>query len=80
MRLTYTRHAQRRMQQRSVTKSDVEHALGNFIERKCTPEPSIRYRGPGLNGGILKVWVVPDQGPMSDKIIKSVAWEGVSDV
>ncbi|MEV0925055.1 hypothetical protein AB0I99_07960 [Streptomyces spongiicola] len=44
-----------------------------------TPKDSIRYRGPGVNGGILKVWVVPDAGLTADKIIKSVAWDGVGD-
>ncbi|WP_142142486.1 DUF4258 domain-containing protein [Streptomyces sp. SLBN-31] len=76
MRLTYTRHAQRRMVQRNVTRADIENALQHYIERLATPEPSIRYRGPGLNGDILKVWVVPDGSPGADKTIKSVAWEG----
>lgn len=76
MRLIYTGHARRRMRQRKVTTQDVENALHNYFERIGTPEPSIRYRGPGVSGATLKVWVVPDSGPRADKTIKSVAWEG----
>ncbi|MET7287578.1 hypothetical protein [Streptomyces sp. NPDC005573] len=67
------------MRRRRVTQGDVEHALHNYVERITTPKDSIRYRGPGLSGAILKVWVVPDLGPAADKIIKSVAWDGVDD-
>lgn len=76
MQLTYAFHARQRMRQRHVSREDIEHALQHHIERLATPEPSIRYRGPGLNGDILKVWVVPDASPTADKTIKSVAWEG----
>ncbi len=76
MKLTYTFHARQRMRQRRVTEADVESALRNHFERIATPEPSIRYRGPGLSGDTLKVWVVTDGGPLADKTIKSVAWEG----
>jgi hypothetical protein len=79
MRLTYTLHSKRRMRQRRVTTGDVENALINYFERIRTPKNSIRYRGPGLSGATLKVWVVPDVGATSDKIIKSVAWDGVDD-
>ncbi|MFH9558669.1 DUF4258 domain-containing protein [Streptomyces globisporus] len=79
MILTYTNHARRRMRQRRVAESDIENALSNYSERITTPKNSIRYRGPGLSGAILKVWVVPDAAPSSDKIIKSVAWDGVDD-
>lgn len=79
MILTYTHHARQRMRRRRVTEGDIESALGNHVERITTPKNSIRYRGPGLSGAILKVWVVPDTAPNSDKIIKSVAWDGVDD-
>jgi hypothetical protein len=79
MLVTYTYHARQRMRRRRVTEGDVECALRNYVERMTTPKNSIRYRGPGLSGALLKVWVVPDIGPTSDKIIKSVAWDGVDD-
>ena len=75
MKITYTVHARKRMRQRRVTEGDIEYALRNFFERIATPVPSIRYRGPGLSGSTLKVWVVPDGEPHADKTIKSVAWE-----
>lgn len=67
-----------RMQERSVGEADVEHALKNYIERVSTPKNSVRYKGPGLDGRVLKVWVLPDGSPQADKIVKSVAWEGIS--
>jgi hypothetical protein len=78
MRITYRRHAVDRMQERSVGEADVEHALKNYIERVSTPKNSVRYKGPGLDGRVLKVWVLPDGSPQADKIVKSVAWEGIS--
>jgi hypothetical protein len=78
MRVTYRRHAEDRMRERSVSKADVEHALKNYVERVSTPKNSVRYKGPGLDGRVLKVWVLPDRDPQDDKIVKSVAWEGAS--
>lgn len=76
MRLRYTRHVKQRMTERHIMEFDVEKALLTHFERISTPENSIRYRGYGTNGDVLKVWVVPDQDASADKVIKSAAWDG----
>lgn len=65
------------MVERGVTEADVQHALANYTERIRTPQNSMRYIGPGLDGRQLKVWVkLPDTNPSDDKVVKSVAWKG----
>jgi len=78
IQITYRKHAVDRMRERSVSEADVERALKYYVERVSTPKNSVRYRGPGLDGRVLKVWVLPDGSPQADKIVKSVAWEGTS--
>ena len=78
MKLGYHGHARDRMAERGVTEADVEHALLHHTERLRTPQNSMRYIGPGLDGRRqLKVWVkLPDTNPGDDKVVKSVAWKG----
>lgn len=79
MEIRFTRYAQRRMSQRHVSEQDVRSALLNYFERTTTPKNSMRYKGPGTNGDTLKVWVFPDADPTSNKVVKTVAWDGVDD-
>jgi hypothetical protein len=67
------------MTQRQVSEQDVRHALENYFERITTPKNSMRYRGPAANDEALKVWVFPDIDPGDDKVVKTVAWDGVDD-
>lgn len=54
----------------------IDAAMRNVIERTRTPESSIRVRGYGEPGRVLKIWF-----PLDDaQFIKSVAWEGEPDV
>jgi Domain of unknown function (DUF4258) len=76
MKITYTYHARQRMRERSVQEEDVERCLTQYVER-VQGRGGYRYKGPGVSGHMLKVWVVPpDDDPADDKIVKSVAWEG----
>ncbi|KAB8168522.1 DUF4258 domain-containing protein [Streptomyces sp. 3MP-14] len=74
MRLTFSNHAKDRMCERNISEGDVRFALSHHVERKATEKGSIRYRGPGLRGDMLKVWVESERG--SAKKIKSVTWDG----
>jgi len=75
MQITYTYHARQRMHERSVREGDVELCLTKYVER-VNGSRGCRYRGPGLSGDMLKVWVAPpDYDPADDKVVKSVAWE-----
>jgi hypothetical protein len=67
------------MSLRQVSEQDVRSALVNYFERITTPKNSMRYRGPGANGDTLKVWVFHDSDPAADKVVKTVAWDGVDD-
>ena len=74
-------HARQRMAERSVSEEDIQRALDEHFERVGTPKNSTRYRGPGVNGDTLKVWVYPDDGysDVDYRLVKSVAWDGVDD-
>lgn len=77
MQVSYRGYARRRMRERHVTEADVERALAQFVERSENhAKNSVRYKGPGVSGKMLKVWVFPDAGPGDDKRVKTVAWEG----
>jgi Domain of unknown function (DUF4258) len=80
MRLIFTTHANDRMQQRGVTRRDVERCLDNYVERIDTRK-GVRYKGPGRSSDrMLKVWVVPTTDVEDEpRVIKSVAWEGEDD-
>jgi hypothetical protein len=47
--------------------------------RLPTPQASICYIGPGLDGRDLKVWVVPHTTSVDTVTVKSAAWRGVGD-
>jgi hypothetical protein len=78
MVIRYTAHARDRMRLRSVTEADVERALRESTDSLVTPLASVRYKGPGMDGRTLKVWVVQRALPQT-YVVKSVAWKGESD-
>ncbi len=65
-------HARRRMRERGITPADIERAMANVISRVGTSEDSVKVRGYGQPGRVLKVWL-PNDDPT---FVKSVAWEG----
>lgn len=72
----YLPHARARMLERGISEADVHHALNNYDIRQDTPKNSVLYIGPGKSGGLLKVWVFPDNPDTNQpKVVKSVAWK-----
>jgi len=68
-----------RMYQRGITQRDIEHALENYTASWQTPQDSVQYIGPSIDGRVLKVWVVAP-GLVADRpILKSAAWRDVDD-
>lgn len=76
MNLRFTRHVRERMAQRRITKADVVNALTHYHSVENTPQNSVRYIGPGLNGDDLKVWIVQPGLSANPAIVKSAAWKG----
>lgn len=79
MRITW--HAKKRMGERGVAEADIENAVVNCVSSWETAKKSVQYIGPGVDGRMLKVWLVPPGygGPESSVIVKSVAWRGEVD-
>lgn len=81
MKLVIRGHPVRRMAQRNVTKGDIENALRNYRSSWPTTSNSIEYRGPGVDGRELKVWLLPPGYIDEDSTmtVKSIAWAGEED-
>lgn len=80
MRLGIRGHPIARMEQRGITRADIESAIAQHHTR-IENETSITYVGPGVNGDDLKVWTLPP-GYVDDDTtitIKSAAWKGQED-
>lgn len=70
-------HATARMQQRGISRRDIESAIAS-AHTVLAVGGSMTYIGPGLNGTDLKVWVLPPGYVDEDTtiIVKSAAWKG----
>ncbi|MBV9139543.1 MAG: hypothetical protein JO115_01225 [Pseudonocardiales bacterium] len=62
------------MRERGVTEADVERVLTEYVE-SVDGRGGRRYKGPGTDGRMLKVWLVPKGSGSSVEVVKSVAWE-----
>lgn len=73
--LHFTSHAKRRMRQRRITEEDVICALTNPIDHKPDQlQGSIRVQGLGLDGDVLRVWLVDHEEDGMIKV-KTTAWK-----
>ena len=81
MDLRISGHAKQRMRQRGVAEADIENAVLNYVSSWETAKKSVQYIGPGVDGRMLKVWLLPPgySGSQSSVMVKSVAWQGEVD-
>lgn len=63
------------MEQRGITRADIEHALQNCIGHRPGQDGAVCHEGFGLNNDRLKVWSLPYEDHNGDIIVKSVAWK-----
>ena len=78
MRLFLSLHALKRMEERCVSREDIEHALANCHSSWETSHDSIQYEGEGADGlRTLKVWLLPPGVSQTETmlVVKSVAWK-----
>ena len=75
---SYTKHAQERMQERGVSREEIESAL--VAPDRKAPDPtenSVRFE-KNFEKGVLKVWVAAVPWPPTSEVaIKSTAWKYV---
>lgn len=74
-------HPGDRLRERGIAVADVKHALLNFTSSWATPKGGIEYQGPGRDGRVLKVWLLPPglEGDHGRLVLKSAAWKDQED-
>ena len=74
IKIVLTFHVRQRMEKRGISRADLESAIRNATMTGPCDNGGTRYLGPGVDGRLLKVWTVLDDGPVM--VIKSAAWKG----
>ncbi|GEM_PF-1013051 len=80
--LVISGHPEHRMIERGISEGDIQSALAKYVTRIDGSGNSITYIGPGLNGLLLKVFLLkPGLIDMETTVIvKSVAWHNTQGV
>lgn len=74
-RYVFTNHVVDRLNQRSITRTQVEHVLDHPTRVEPTPQGSKRYTGTFPTGRELRVWVVDPPESDGGLIVKTAAWK-----